>query len=141
MDYSLLPHLNAALNATSTVLLIFGLIFILRRQVTAHQICMISALIVSTLFLVSYLVYHAHAGSTRFAGQGIIRPIYFFILITHIILAALILPLIVMTLRRALRGEFALHKRIARWTYPLWLYVSITGVTVYLMLYHFYPSR
>ncbi len=141
MDYSLLPHLNAALNATSTILLIFGLIFILRRMILAHRVCMVSALIVSSLFLISYLVYHAHAGSTHFAGQGIIRPIYFTILITHIFLAAVILPLIIMTLRRALRGEFALHKRLARWTYPLWLYVSITGVVVYLMLYHFYPSR
>lgn len=141
MDYAMLPHVNAALNGTSTVLLVCGLIFILRRRVFAHQICMVAALGVSTLFLISYLFYHYHAGSTRFLGQGIIRPIYFSILITHIILAAVILPLILLTLRRALRGEFARHRRIARWTYPLWLYVSITGVVVYYMLYHLYPAR
>jgi uncharacterized membrane protein YozB (DUF420 family) len=141
MDYAMLPHVNAALNGTSTVLLICGLIFILRRRVIPHQICMVSALGVSALFLISYLFYHYHAGSTRFLGQGIIRPVYFSILITHIILAAVILPLILLTLRRALRGEFARHRRIARWTYPLWLYVSITGVVVYYMLYHLYPAR
>ncbi len=102
---------------------------------------MISAFMVSTLFLISYLTYHAHAGSTRFLGQGIVRPIYFLILITHIILAAVIVPLIILTFRRAWRAEFQLHKRIARWTYPIWLYVSITGVIVYVMLYHLYPSR
>lgn len=141
MDYTVLPHLNALLNSTSTLLLIAGLFFILRRMVRAHSICMISAFVVSTLFLVSYLIYHAHAGSTRFLGQGIIRPIYFFILITHIILAAVIVPLIFLTFRRAWRAEFPLHRRIARWTYPIWLYVSVTGVIVYLMLYHLYPSR
>lgn len=141
MDYTLLPHLNAALNATSTILLICGLFFILRRMVRAHRACMIAALFVSTLFLISYLIYHAHVGSTRFAGQGFIRPVYFTLLITHIVLAVVILPLILLTLRRALKAEFTLHRRIARWTYPLWLYVSITGVIVYLMLYHLYPSR
>lgn len=141
MNYALLPHLNAALNSLSAVLLVCGFIFILRRNVTAHLASMIAAFVVSALFLVSYLIYHAHVGSTRFTGEGLVRPVYFFILITHIILAAVILPLILLTLRRAWRGEYARHRRIARWTFPLWLYVSVTGVIVYFMLYHLYPSR
>ena len=102
---------------------------------------MLSAVAVSALFLVSYVVYHSTYGSVRFAGQGLVRPVYFTILITHVVLAALIVPLVWLTLRRALRGEFARHRRLARWTFPLWLYVSVTGVVVYLMLYHFYPPR
>lgn len=101
---------------------------------------MIAALATSTLFLISYLIYHAHHGTTRFPGQGISRPIYFTILTTHTILAVVIVPLIILTLRRAWRGEFKRHKLIARWTFPLWLYVSITGVIVYLMLYRIYPA-
>lgn len=139
MNDSILPHLNAGLNSVSTLLLLAGLFFILRRRVKAHQVCMIGALAVSVAFLVSYVAYHYQYGSVRFTGQGIVRPIYFTILITHVILAAIIVPLVVLTLRRALRGEFALHRRIARWTYPLWLYVSITGVVIYLMLYRLYP--
>jgi putative membrane protein len=138
MNDSPLPHLNAVLNATSFLLLVAALYQIMRGNVTAHRRLMLSALTVSSLFLVSYVVYHAQYGSVRFAGQGIVRPIYFFILITHVVLAAAIVPLIVVTLRRALRGDFARHRRIARWTYPLWLYVSVTGVVVYLMLYHLY---
>ena len=141
MNDSILPHLNAALNATSFVLLVAGLYFISRGRVAAHRACMISALVVSGLFLVSYVVYHSQYGSMRFKGQGFIRPIYFTILITHVTLAAAIVPLITVTLRRALRGDFYRHRRIARWTYPLWLYVSITGVVVYLMLYRLYPAR
>jgi putative membrane protein len=94
----------------------------------------------STLFLISYLTYHYYHGDTRFLGQGIIRPIYFTILITHVILAIVIVPLVLITLFRALRLDFIRHRRIARWTFPLWLYVSVTGVIVYLMLYHFYPT-
>jgi uncharacterized membrane protein YozB (DUF420 family) len=139
--FSLLPHLNACLNATSGVLLFTGFYFIRRGRVTAHLRCMISAVVVSTIFLISYLVYHAQHGATRFVGQGLIRPVYFTILITHTILAAVIVPLIIVTLIRARRGDFARHRRIARWTFPLWAYVSVTGVIVYLLLYHLYPSR
>ncbi|MBA3320139.1 MAG: DUF420 domain-containing protein [Pyrinomonadaceae bacterium] len=141
MDYTLLPHLNATLNATSGLLLVAGFYFIRRRQITAHLTCMISALVVSITFLASYLIYHFQHGATRFAGQGIARPIYFTILISHTILAVAIVPLILLTLRRARRGEFNRHRNIARWTLPLWLYVSVTGVVIYLMLYQLYPSR
>ena len=141
MDYSILPHINAMLNATSGLLLLAGFYFIMRRRVTAHLRCMTSAFVVSCIFLVSYLFYHYNHGSTRFAGQGYIRPVYFFILLTHTILATAIVPLIIITLRRAWRGDFGRHRRIARWTFPLWLYVSVTGVVVYLMLYQLYPSR
>ena len=141
MNDSVLPHLNAALNATSFLLLVLALYQIRRGNVLAHRRLMLSALAVSGLFLVSYVVYHARYGSVRFAGQGIVRPVYFFILITHVLLAAAIVPLVFVTVRRALAGDFARHRRIARWTYPLWLYVSLTGVVVYLMLYHLYrPS-
>lgn len=102
---------------------------------------MLSALGISALFLVSYLYYHAHSGATRFAGQGWIRPVYFLILLSHTVLATAIVPLVGITLHRALRGRFPQHRRIARFTFPLWLYVSVTGVLVYLMLYHLYPSR
>jgi putative membrane protein len=141
MPYDLLPHFNAMLNATSFVLLVAGFRFIRRGNVGAHRACMLAALGTSILFLVSYLVYHAHHGTTRFAGQGLARPLYFFILTTHTILAAAIVPLVVVTLRRALRADFARHMRLARLTLPLWLYVSITGVVVYLMLYQLYPAR
>jgi uncharacterized membrane protein YozB (DUF420 family) len=138
MNDSVLPHLNAALNATSFLLLVAALFQIKRGNVQAHRRLMLSALAVSGLFLVSYVVYHAQYGSVRFAGQGLVRPIYFIILITHVILAAAIVPLVFITVRRALAGDFARHRRIARWTYPLWLYVSVTGVIVYLMLYHWF---
>ena len=137
---SYLPHVNACLNATSAVLLIAGYSFIKARNVAAHRACQISALIVSLLFLTSYLIYHYHHGSTRFQGTGIVRPIYFTILLTHTVLAIVIVPLIIITFYRALRNDFARHRRIARITLPLWLYVSITGVIVYLMLYQIYPS-
>jgi putative membrane protein len=141
MNDSILPHLNAALNATSFLLLVAALYQIRRGNVQMHRRLMLSALVVSSLFLVSYVVYHAQYGSVRFQGQGLIRPVYFVILVTHVFLAAVIVPLIITTLRRALAGDFARHRRIARWTYPLWLYVSVTGVVVYLMLYHLYrPS-
>ncbi len=141
MNDSVLPHLNATLNATSFALLVAGLFFILRGKAHAHRICMLAALAVSGLFLISYVIYHLQYGSVRFTGEGFVRPLYFTILITHVILAVVIVPLIALTLRRALRGDFERHKRIARWTYPLWLYVSITGVVVYLMLYKLYPPR
>lgn len=138
---SLLPTLNAALNAASALLLVAGYLFIRRKQVTAHKTCMLSAFIVSTLFLISYLYYHYHHGATSFPGQGAIRILYFSILIPHVILAALIIPLALITLSRAWREQFTRHVRIARWTLPLWLYVSVTGVVIYWMLYHLYPLR
>jgi uncharacterized membrane protein YozB (DUF420 family) len=141
MWYTVLPHLNAVLNATSGLLLITGYAFVRRRHIVLHLTCMIAALISSTLFLISYLVYHYYHGTTRFAGEGIARPLYFIILGTHTVLAVVILPFIAVTVYRAARGQFQKHKRIARWTFPMWLYVSVTGVIVYLMLYQLYPAR
>jgi len=136
-----LPTLNAMLNATSGILLIIGYVCIRRRNVQAHRACMISALVSSSLFLVSYLTYHYHAGTTRFAGTGAARTVYLIILTTHTILAAVIVPFVLVTVTRALRGRFDRHRRVARWTLPMWLYVSVTCVIFYLMLYHWYPSR
>jgi putative membrane protein len=142
VDYtSSLPHLNAFLNTTSAFLLITGYRFIRRGQIEAHKRCQLAAVATSIAFLVSYLTYHFFHGSTRFAGQGIARLIYFTILISHTILAALIVPLVGLTLWRAFHADFVRHRAIARITLPLWLYVSVTGVIVYLMLYHLYPSR
>ena len=141
MNDSVLPHINAALNATSFLLLVAALYQIRRGNVQAHRRLMLSALAVSGLFLVSYVTYHAQYGSVKFTGQGLVRPVYFVILVTHVILAAAIVPLVAVTLCRALRGDFPLHRRIARWTYPVWLYVSVTGVIVYYMLYHAYAPR
>ena len=131
-----LPTVNATLNTISTVLLTIGFLMIRRRKIIAHRNCMIAAFVVSGLFLTSYLIYHYHAGSTPFEGTGWIRSIYFAVLIPHIILAATILPLALITLYLALRKRFAKHRRIARWTLPIWLYVSVTGIIVYWMLYH-----
>ena len=135
-----LPHVNAVLNTTSALLLLAGFRFIRRGQIQAHRNCQVSAVLTSVLFLVSYLTYHFYHGATRFTGQGLVRPLYFTILTTHTILAVVIVPLILVTLYRAARGDFARHRRIARVTLPLWLYVSVTGVIVYLMLYQIYPS-
>ncbi len=135
MTYADLPGLNATLNSISAVLLAAGYLQIRRRRVAAHRACMLAAFAVSTAFLVSYLVYHAHAGSVPFRRQGWIRPVYFSILISHIVLAAAILPMAILTLYRAWRERFEAHRRLARWTLPVWLYVSVTGVVVYLMLY------
>ncbi len=132
---SLLPAINAGLNLTTAFLLILGYTLIRQRAITGHTLCMLAATVTSTLFLVSYIYYHAHHGSTRFQGTGAIRPLYFFILITHTTLAVIQLPLIFLTLRRAFRGQFQKHIRIARITLPIWLYVSVTGVVVYWMLY------
>ena len=132
---SYLPHLNACLNGTSAILLFAGYSFIRARNVVAHRACQIMALIVSSLFLTSYLVYHYHHGTTRFLGTGVARPIYFTILTTHTMLAIAIVPLVALTFYRAFRRDFVRHRRIARITLPLWLYVSVTGVIVYLMLY------
>ena len=141
MNDSVLPHVNAALNFLSFLLLVAAFYKIRRGDVQTHRRLMLSALAVSVLFLVCYVTYHAQYGSVRFTGQGAVRAVYFFILITHIILAAAIVPLVAVTVVRALRGDFARHRRIARWTYPLWLYVSVTGVVVYLMLYHLYRPQ
>ena len=135
-----LPALNAALNATAAVLLVTGFAMIRRGRVLQHRACMLSALAVSTLFLVSYVVYHLEAGSVRFTAGGWPRSAYYAILLTHVPLAALIVPLALLTAWRALRGRFDRHRRIARWTLPLWIYVSVTGVLIYLMLYHWFPS-
>ena len=132
---SYLPTLNAALNAVSAVLLISGYIFIKRRNIVAHKFCMLSAFVASTLFLVSYLTYHYHAGIKPFTMHGPIRTVYFSILIPHTVLAIAIVPLVLMTLGRAWKGAFERHARLARRTLPIWLYVSITGVVVYWMLY------
>ena len=135
LEIASLPLLNAALNGTATVLLLCGYAFIRRRNVAAHRACMAGALLASVLFLTSYLVYHYHAGSRPFTGTGPVRAVYFFVLITHVVLAAVNLPMVIVTVMRAARGQFARHRAIARWTYPVWLYVSVTGVVVYLMLY------
>ena len=136
-----LPHLNATLNFISALLLISGFLFIRKRNIPAHHKCMLAACITSTLFLVCYVTYHSFYGSTAFKGIGWIRPVYFTILLTHTVLAVVIVPLVIITLVRALRERFDAHRRIARWTLPLWLYVSVTGVIVYLLLYQIFPSR
>jgi uncharacterized membrane protein YozB (DUF420 family) len=130
-----LPALNATLNAISFVLLVIGFYFIRRRQWRIHRAFMIAALVTSALFLTSYVIYHAQVGSVPFKGTGWIRTVYFAVLIPHVILAAAIVPPILVTVSRGLSARYDQHRRIARWTLPLWLYVSITGVIVYLMLY------
>ncbi len=141
MSLASLPALNAALNASSAALLLSGYRFIRRRRIAAHRACMILALLASTLFLASYLYYHARVGSVPFRGRGLVRAAYFAILISHTVLAAAILPLAAVTVARAARADFGRHARIARVTLPIWLYVSVTGVVVYLMLYWLPPAR
>jgi putative membrane protein len=133
-----LPALNASLNALASVFLVIGYVLIRNGRRDAHKRCMLTALTTSALFLISYVIYHANAGSVRFGGTGAIRVVYFAVLIPHVILAATILPLALVTTARGLRGDYPRHVRIARWTLPLWLYVSVTGVIVYAMLYHLY---
>ena len=133
---SWLPTVNASLNGLAALLLVAGFVMIRRGRVNAHRGFMIAAFTTSALFLVSYVIYHAGAGSRPFEGQGAVRLAYFAILVSHVVLAAAILPLAIVTLARALRGRFDRHAAIARWTLPVWLYVSVTGVVVYLMLYH-----
>ena len=134
--YSDLPHWNAFLNGTSAVLLMAGFVFIRRKNVRMHRRLMLAGLAASVLFLISYLVYHAQVGSVRFQGQGWIRPLYFAVLLSHTLLAAAVVPFALITVWQALAGRFERHRRIARWTLPIWVYVSVTGVAVYLMLYH-----
>lgn len=141
----LLPHLNATLNALSGLFLLTGFSFILRRRVAEHRLCMLAASSISALFLVSYLTHHAlrtyyfGLGPTRFTGQGLSRPVYFTILTSHTILAALVAPFVLLTLWRGLKGRYEDHRRTARLVFPVWLYVSVTGVLVYLLLYQLYP--
>ena len=135
MDVRDLPALNATLNSISTLLLLFGFYFIKRREIERHKLCMGLAFAASCIFLISYLVYHFNVGSVPFEKQGWIRAVYFSILISHIILAAAIAPLALLTLYRAWKSEFAKHRKIARWTWPIWMYVSVTGVMIYVMLY------
>ena len=141
MDVSFLPHVNAALNATSGVLLSLGYYFIRTGQRETHRKCMLGALTSSALFLVSYLTYHFNYGATTFKGPATARIVYLTILATHTVLAVVIVPLVLITVSRALHAKFPQHRKIARWTFPLWLYVSVTGVVVYALLYHVYPSR
>jgi len=140
-DYSFFPALNASLNGVSAVLIVTGHSLIRQGKVQLHRACMLSAVIVSSAFLACYLYYHAHVGSVHFPGRGWARPVYFSILISHTILAAAVPVLVVLTLVFAFRRKFERHRKIARWTYPIWLYVSVTGVIVYLMLYQIYGAR
>ncbi len=135
MEIQQLPTLNAILNGSAAVLMSCGYLFIRRRHVHRHRNLMLAALVCSTLFLTSYLVYHYHTGSHPYSGQGPLRSVYFGILLTHTVLAAVLVPLVVITVFRALRGDFTRHRKIARYTFPVWLYVSVTGVVIYLMLY------
>lgn len=140
MSVSGLPAVNATLNALCTLLLLAGWWSIRHERKLAHIACMASALVTSVAFLACYLYYHAHVGSVKFTAQGIVRPIYFFILITHVVLAAAIVPLVLLTVIPALRARYDRHRKWARVTLPLWLYVSVTGVLVYLMLYVWFPA-
>lgn len=138
ISYSILPATNAVLNGASATLLVTGRALIRRGRMAAHRTVMIAAVVTSSLFLTSYLYYHAHVGSVRFQGQGWSRPLYFSILISHTLLAAAVPPLVLITLSRGLRAKFDRHRAIAKWTYPVWMYVSITGVVVYVMLYRIF---
>jgi putative membrane protein len=138
INVSYLPAFHAFLNGSCAVLLVAGYVMIRRKRYKAHKTLMVAAFLLSSIFLASYVIYHSQAPATKFGGEGIIRPIYYTILISHIILAAVILPLALFTIARSWRGEFVKHKRIARWTFPLWLYVAVTGVLVYVMISPYY---
>jgi putative membrane protein len=135
-----LPTINATLNGLSAVLLTAGFVCIKRKNIAAHRVCMIAAFSTSVFFLICYLTYHALGGFTKFVNPAWFRPWYLLLLGTHTFLALVIVPLILITLNRALKERFALHKKIARWTWPLWMYVSVTGVIVYLILYQIFPQ-
>lgn len=136
-----LPHLQATLNAITLALLAMGFYFIKHKNRQAHKLCMLSATLVSTAFMVSYLSYHAAVGFLPFTGQGMIRPVYFTILASHVILAAVNVLLVLTTLLLAILGKFSIHRKLARWTLPIWAYVSITGLFVYLFVFHLYPHQ
>jgi uncharacterized membrane protein YozB (DUF420 family) len=144
---SIFPHLNASLNGLSAVFLIIGFYFIMRGEITRHRASMLAASVSSAVFLASYLTYHSlrtyyfGLGPTRFTGQGLARPVYFTILTSHTFFAALIAPLVIWTLWRGLKGDYERHRRLARLVFPVWIYVSVTGVIVYLMLYQWYPAH
>jgi uncharacterized membrane protein YozB (DUF420 family) len=137
--YTYFPALNASLNGTSAVLLLAGRILIAKGRIAAHRAAMIAAVTASALFLGCYLFFHYEVGNIRFLGQGWARPVYFTILISHVTLAIVIVPMAIVTLGRGLKGRFDKHRAIARWTWPLWMYVSVTGVIVYFMLYQWFP--
>lgn len=141
MSLSQLPTLNAILNLTSALLLVIGYRFIRSGRIAAHRACMLGAFSASVVFLISYITYHYNHPTTLFTGQGWVRVFYFVVLFSHIVLAVVIVPLVLVTLSRALRARFPEHRRIARVTFPIWIYVSVTGVIVYVMLYHLYPTR
>lgn len=138
-NYTFLPALNATINSICSVLLVVGYILIRKGKRDAHKVVMTATLVLSGLFLISYVAYHSQAPSSSFGGEGWIRTVYFVILISHIILAAIILPIALFTIARAWRGEFEKHKKLARYTFPLWLYVTVTGVVVYMMISPYYP--
>ncbi len=139
-QYAIFPVINASLNGLAAVLLLAGRRFIAQQRREAHRNTMIAAFVTSSLFLISYLYYHAHVGSVAFQGHGLVRPIYFTLLISHMILAIVLVPMVLLSLRRGLAARYAAHRAIARWTYPIWLYVSVTGVIVYLMLYQWFTA-
>jgi uncharacterized membrane protein YozB (DUF420 family) len=139
-QYAMFPAINASFNGASAVLLLIGRWFIAQKKIAAHRATMITALVTSSLFLACYLYYHAHVGSVHFPGTGVWRTVYFTILISHTILAATVVPLVLVTLSRALKRRFPQHRAIARWTFPIWLYVSVTGVIVYVMLYQIFGA-
>jgi uncharacterized membrane protein YozB (DUF420 family) len=138
-QYAYFPALIAGLNGTSAVLLVTGRYMIARGRMAAHRACMIAAVVASALFLVCYVYFHAHVGNILFLGQGVWRTVYFAILWPHVTLAIVIVPMVIITLSRGLRGRYDRHRAIARWTFPLWMYVSVTGVIVYFMLYQWFP--
>jgi len=141
MSLSDLPAVNACLNSLSAILLAIGYAFIRRNNVTAHRNCMIGAFLVSTIFLICYLVYHFNAGRTVFKEPAWFRPLYLVLLLSHTVLAVVIVPMVLITLSRALKQRFDRHRQIARWTWPLWMYVSVTGVIIYLLLYQIFPQH
>jgi uncharacterized membrane protein YozB (DUF420 family) len=138
-QYAFFPALIASLNGASAVLLLVGRSLIMRGKLAAHRACMIAAVISSALFLACYVYFHAHVGDIHFLGQGVWRTIYLLVLIPHVTLAIVIVPMVIITLSRGLRGHYDKHRAIARWTWPLWMYVSVTGVLVYFMLYQWFP--
>lgn len=140
IDFSFLPPIHASLNALAAVILVFALYFIKNKQVENHRRAIYAAMACSALFLISYVLYHFTTPETRYGGQGVMRTVYFFLLITHVVLAAVILPFILLTFTRAYTNQFERHKKMARWVFPLWLYVAVTGPLCYLMLRPYYPS-
>jgi uncharacterized membrane protein YozB (DUF420 family) len=135
-----IPPFLAILNTTAASLVSLGYFFVRRKNTSAHRVCMVSALLVSTVFMVFYLYYHAKVGNIPFAGVGAIRPVYFSLLASHVVLAAVLFPLVLVTAGLAIKGSFSRHRRLARWALPIWLYVSVTGVIIYLMAFHIFVA-